>query len=127
MNKLKLEKIKVFQFAVIGIINTLFSLLLYTIFIKIGFYYIVSNIISYFLSIYLAYILNSLYIFKQKYSLKKFLKFCTGYLGTMLCNLFLLFILVEYISLDKILSQIILIGIGMFFNYYFQNKITFKE
>lgn len=120
-------KIKILKFGIVGIINTIFSLLLYTLLITMKINYIVSNISSYVISICLAYILNSTYVFKSGYSWTKFIKFSSGYITTMICNTIFLYLLVEYLLVNKIYSQLILISFGLLLNYYFQNNITFKK
>lgn len=120
-------KIKILKFGIVGIINTIFSLLLYTLLVTMKINYIVSNISSYVASICLAYILNSIYVFKSRYSWIKFIKFSSGYITTMICNTIFLYLLVEYLLVDKIYSQLILTSFGLLLNYYFQNNITFKN
>jgi len=83
------------KFLISGGINTLATYLMY-LFLLLFYNYSLSYSVSYIAGIFLSYYLNSVFVFKEKISFCKFLKFPIVYLVQYLVNMLLLYVLVEY-------------------------------
>lgn len=124
---LLLKKEKFIKYAISGTINTLITLLIYNILIQIGMNYMVSNVIAYFLGIINGFILDKIWVFKSnKKIVPLFSKFIIVNMISLFFNSLILFILVNNIGLDSILSQLIsTISTGIF-NYIMNRVWTFS-
>nr|WP_318283421.1 GtrA family protein [Paenibacillus xylanexedens] len=83
------------KFLISGGINTLATYLMY-LFLLLFFNYSLSYSVSYILGIFLSYYLNSVFVFQEKISFRKFLKFPIVYLVQYLVNMLLIYVLVEH-------------------------------
>ncbi|WP_411735476.1 GtrA family protein [Paenibacillus sp. M2] len=83
------------KFLISGGINTLATYLMYLL-LLLFYNYSISYSISYVAGIFLSYYLNSVFVFKEKISFRKFLKFPVVYIVQYLVNMLLMYILVEY-------------------------------
>jgi len=86
------------KFLVSGGINTLATYLMYLL-LLLFYNYSISYSISYVAGIFLSYYLNSVFVFKEKISFRKFLKFPLVYIVQYLINMLLMYILVEYVQM----------------------------
>lgn len=112
------------KFLISGVINTLVTYGLYLAFLIIM-EYKAAYTLSYVLGILLSYFLNTFFVFKEKVSLLKFIKFPVVYLAQYLMNLVILLLLVEYINLSAEIVPIIAIFITLPITY-FLSKIIIK-
>ncbi len=124
---LLLKKQEFIKYAISGTINTLITLIVYNILIQIGVNYMISNGIAYFLGIVNGFVLDKIWVFKSnKNVVILFSKFIIVNIISLFFNSTLLFILVNNIGLDNILSQLIsTISTGMF-NYIMNRVWTFS-
>ncbi|MEK4529087.1 GtrA family protein [Paenibacillus sp. FSL H8-0104] len=83
------------KFLISGGINTLATYLMY-LFLLLFYNYSLSYSVSYIAGIFLSYYLNSVFVFKEKISFRKFLKFPIVYLVQYIVNMLMLYVLVEY-------------------------------
>ncbi|MDQ0660062.1 putative flippase GtrA [Paenibacillus sp. W2I17] len=83
------------KFLISGGINTLATYLMY-LFLLLFYNYSLSYSVSYITGIFLSYYLNSVFVFKEKISFRKFLKFPIVYLVQYIVNMLMLYVLVEY-------------------------------
>ncbi|WJH32011.1 GtrA family protein [Paenibacillus sp. CC-CFT742] len=83
------------KFLISGGINTLATYLMY-LFLLLFCSYSLSYSLSYITGIFLSYYINSVFVFKEKVSFYKFLKFPVVYLVQFLVNMILLYVLVEH-------------------------------
>src|SRR5437763_3238355 len=87
---------KFLKFGVVGIINTLFTIGFYTLFIYLGMNYIIANILSYFIGMLNSFIWNKKWVFQvQSGNISIFVKFVIVNLITLSFNTLCLFILVN--------------------------------
>lgn len=91
-----------------GGFNTLVTYLLYLLLLNVMNYNF-SYSISYVAGILLSYYLNSVFVFQEKISLRKFIKYPIVYVVQYLINLLLLNILIEYAGLSSKIVPIIAI------------------
>ena len=120
---------KLFGFSIVGIVVTIFSILLLYLFIQLmGLNLYVGYVISYLLSILLSLILNNFLVFKSgKIDIKKAVKYYLIYLISMAIGLIALWVLESMLSgLDKFWLSILCIPITYIWNYLFTNKLLSK-
>ncbi|WMT40585.1 GtrA family protein [Paenibacillus sp. D2_2] len=104
------------KFVISGGINTLATYLVYLL-LLIFFNYSLSYTISYVSGIFLSYYLNTVFVFKEKVSFVKFLKFPVVYLVQYLINIFMLYILVEYLHISTQIVPLIVIVVTIPITY----------
>jgi len=119
------------KFMIVGAIGTIINLSILFIFTEFfNFYYIYSAIIAFFTSVINNYILNKLWTFQEKIQeriISKYIKYTLICLISLIVNLFILFILVEFYGIWYILSELIAI-MGSFLVNFIGNKfLTFKK
>lgn len=96
------------KFVVSGGINTLTTYLVYLL-LLLFLNYSLSYTVSYVSGIFLSYYLNTVFVFKEKMSIKKFLKFPIVYLIQYFINLLMLYILVEHLYLSTRIVPLIVV------------------
>lgn len=112
-----------------GTITVGINILLLKLFIDLGVYYILSNIISYFIAVVINYIFNKYYVFKS-FEIKKtkiineqFLKFVGMRIVSLILDNFLFYICVSILQypiyLSRIVLTIIIIALTFILNKFF--------
>ncbi|OKP81742.1 polysaccharide synthesis protein GtrA [Paenibacillus helianthi] len=104
------------KFVISGGINTLATYLMYLL-LLLFFNYSLSYTISYVSGIFLSYYLNTVFVFKEKVSFKKFLKFPIVYFIQYLVNIFMLYVLVERVHLSTGIVPLIVIVVTIPITY----------
>lgn len=104
--------VEFFQFLVVGVINTINSTLISTLF-SLWLQANVAFIIGYILSLSIAYVLNSVWIFKQKLTFKKFVMFAVSYIPNFIIQNVIVFLLFNLAGLNKILVYALAAIIGI--------------
>lgn len=119
---------KVFaKFGFVGIFNTLITISSYIVLVHFGVYYIVANIIGYILGLINSFYWNKNWVFQVKDRKNNlFLKFIIVNLITLIVNNIVLYSLVNYLSVDAIVAQILATGVGMVLNFFLNKLWTFK-
>lgn len=116
------------KFGLVGVSNTLLSLAIYYILVLINVNYILANIIAFIISVLNAYYWNNKYVFKDsaqtKY--KKLIKVYLSYGITFLLSTFLLYIMVDCISISKYIAPIINLIITIPLNFLLNKLWAFK-
>lgn len=116
------------KFNIVGLMNTLITIISYNILVYFHVYYVVANIIGYLLGVLNSYFWNKNWVFEnQSKGNVMFLKFLLVNLLTLGSNTLLLFYFVESIKMLPILSQILSTGIGMLVNFSLNKYWTFKN
>lgn len=119
--------IQFLKFGTVGIFNTLITIVTFAVLVYIGLNYILANIFAYALGVLNSFYWNKNWVFKAKSdSNKLLLKFITVNLVTLIINTSILYFLVNLLSLNTYLSQIIATGIGLIFNFVLNKKWTFE-
>lgn len=120
--------IQFLKFGIVGILNTLINIGVYIILVSLGFNYILSNIIGYTFGLLNSFFWNKNWVFKTNRNSKYlFLKFLLINIITLGINTLILFLLVNNLHFNLILSQIVATGIGMVFNFILNKYWTFME
>lgn len=115
-------------FSVVGVIVTLFSLLLLYITNNVlHFNLYIAYLVSYFLSILLSYFLNAYLVWKVGFILGIVVKYFAVYLSSMILGLLVLWLLkLLFTDIDHTLLSFLTIPITMLWNYLFVNKLLSK-
>ena len=116
------------KFCSVGMLNTIISFATYSILILLGTNYLKANITAYIIGMINSYIWNRNWVFRDKGSrVKSFIKFICLNVSMMLFSTSILFILVHYVSVNKIVSQVITTSIIMVINYIGNKSIVFRK
>lgn len=122
---IKLMNKEFFKFVISGGINTAATYIVYLLLI-VFLNYSLSYSVSYIIGVLLSYYLNSVFVFKESISLRKFFKFPMVYLVQYLINLLMLHLLVEYLNLSVQIVPLIVIVITIPITYLL-SKIIIKS
>lgn len=116
-------------FSIIGGVVTILSIGFLYIFNEcLDFYPTVSYLLSYLITIFVSYILNTIFLFKTRVNLKKMLYYSLTYLSGMGIGTFLLKILILFIeNVNETILSVFVIPITMIWNFYFVNIILGKK
>lgn len=116
-----------------GVLTTLVSIGTYGLFAKIiGINYLISNIISWIVSVAFAYITNKIFVFKNKEKEKKqvfiqIYQFVKYRLFSLIIDILLMYAFVELVKIDDMISKIIVQVIVIVLNYVFSKIFVFKK
>lgn len=114
------------KYLIAGGSNTVISLMLYYLLLKIGINYLVDNVICFVVGVLLGYTLNTIFVFRNKLHFKSLIKYSLVYVSSLSLNIVMLFSLVHYLDTDKMLAQVITTGFVTIANYLLIKKLVFK-
>ena len=119
-------------YIIFGILTTILNVVLFQVLCLCISSYKVANIITLVIVKIVAYVCNKLFVFKTKTSNVKelgieFFKFIYTRLITLLIDYFGLILLVEVITIPKLISKIIVVTIVVVINYIVGKKYVFKK
>jgi len=117
-------------FLLVGIVSSLVDIgLLYSLCEFWGVWYIAAAAISYCTGIVVSYCLNKYLTFHdlKKDYLQQFTTFAVISASCFLVNVCIIWLLVEYASLNYLAAKVIATVCAFFWNYYGQSRITFRE
>ena len=117
------------KFGLIGVLNTLINWILFILLNSFGVYYIISNVIAYSISTLNSYLWNSKWVFKYNEDNVKetSFKFIVLNIIGLTLNTIILYLLVDIIGLNKLISLVITTGIVMILNYFINKLWVFKK
>lgn len=127
IKKLYKQYASLIKFCMVGAMNTLISLIIYSICLYMGLHYTVASAIGYIGGIANGYILSSKFVFEQKLEGKKGIRFVLIYLSSLFINLIIITILVEILGMNKIVAQVVATGFNVIYNYLFNKLWTFRK
>lgn len=110
-----------------GGMNTVISLLLFALMIRVGINYLLASCITYVFGIIEGYIFSALWVFKHKIKFSGLFKYSGVYAIAFVINLVLMYLAVEVLLLHKILAQIIVTGILTIANYQLVKIFVFHS
>lgn len=114
------------KFCIVGLSNTLISLIIYYVLLKLHINYLISSGIAYFCGIFNGYFWSSRFVFVKKKNMNSAIKFFVVYMSSLVINLVLMYIFVDIFKINKILSQVITIGFNVLYNFILNKVWTFK-
>lgn len=115
-------------FALVGVFNTFFSLLLTFLLINIvGLWLIPSYVIVFLITVFISYLINTFFVFKKEFEFRKLIGFYSTYLSSLILGIILLYI-IKFFSPDSddFLNTILITPITMTWNFFFLNN-SFKK
>ena len=121
---------EIINYLIFGVLTTLISILSYAFFTRlIIFDYFISNILSWILSVTFAFFTNQKYVFKTSSSnkIKDMFKFYLSRLTSLGIELITMYILVTLLSLNDMISKIIVQFVAIVLNYVLSKLFVFKK
>lgn len=124
---------EIISYLIVGALTTMVSIIVYWIFTKLfQVNYMISNIISWIMSVSFAYITNKKFVFKSKCDNKKdvlieIYQFFKYRLFSLIIDVLLMYVFVEVFSIDDMISKIIVQVIIIALNYIFSKLFVFKK
>lgn len=121
------------SYVIFGILTTIINLISYYFFSNIiSINYLISNIISWIISVSFAYVTNKLYVFNSKDKnkdvvIKEFIKFVNCRLTSGVIEMILLFLLVNMIKVNDIISKFVIGVIVVVLNFIFSKVFVFQK
>lgn len=110
------------RFVISGVINTGSTYIIYLILLAFWEYKIAYTI-SYISGIFISYYLNTIFVFQEKISFRKFLKFPVVYIAQYLINLLFIYLLVDKMGLSTALVPIVVTIIAIPITYLLSKTI----
>ncbi|AMR05696.1 GtrA family protein [Bacillus cereus] len=119
---------KFLKFSLIGILNTFITIISYIALIKVGINYLTANCFAYLIGVINSYYWNKNWVFEFKNKeISLFLKFLTVNIIVLTFNTINLFILVDKLFINKFISQLVSISVGMIMNFFLNKLWTFNK
>ena len=120
-------------YIIFGVLTTIVNLISYYLFSNIiSINYLISNTISWIISVSFAYITNKFYVFNSKDTskdiiIKEFIKFVNCRLTSGIIEMILLFLLVDMLAVNDIISKLVIGVIVVILNFIFSKLFVFKK
>ncbi len=121
---------EIIRYLIFGVLTTIVSIGVYALFTKVfNVNYMVSNIISWIISVLFAYITNRMFVFKSKSNniVLEIYQFYKYRIYSFLIELFLMYLFVELINIDDMISKVIVQIVVIILNYIFSKLFVFKK
>ncbi len=124
---------ELFLYLFFGVFTTVINILTYYIFARLfSVYYQLSNIIAWILSVLFAFITNKLFVFQSKKvsvvdNLKEVFSFFIFRILSLLFDMFFMYIMVSFLSIDDLVSKIIVNVLVIIINYLISKILVFKR
>ncbi len=116
------------KFGIVGVSNTLISFFIYYVLLYFKVNYLVASTAGFIVSVLNAYFWNNKYVFSKNEDghMKTLIKTYISYGGTYLLNMALLFIMVHFLSISKIIAPVLILLITIPLNFILNKFWTFK-
>lgn len=121
---------ELWNYLIIGALTTLVSIGSYSIFSKLlKINYLISNVLSWIVSVIFAYFTNRWFVFhsKEKKKFKEFMAFISSRLLTLLLDSGLMIVGVDYLKIDDLVTKILVQIVIVIANYVLSKLIVFKK
>lgn len=121
---------EIINYLIVGVMTTLVSIGTYAICTKcLNINYMIANIISWIISVLFAYITNRIFVFKSesKKIILEIYQFFKYRIFSFVIEIFLMYVFVELINIDDMISKIIVQIIVIILNYVFSKLFVFKK
>lgn len=125
----KVDILQFLKFSLVGVSNTILSLIVYYFLVFININYIIANFLGFIASVLNSYFLNSKYVFKKDKSInltKSIIKVFLAYSITFLLNTGLLVIMIDYLTISKYIAPLINVVIITPINFFMNKYWVFK-
>jgi len=120
---------EIINYLIFGVLTTIVSILSYALFRFFNINYIISNILSWIISVTFAFITNKIYVFKSKENkiLNEAIKFYLSRITSLLIELVIMYLAVDILNINDMISKIIVQFIVIVLNYIFSKIFVFKS
>lgn len=121
---------EIINYLIVGGMTTLVSIGVYALCTKcFHVNYMIANVISWVISVLFAYITNRIFVFKSKSEniILEVYQFFKYRIFSFLIEIFLMYVFVELISIDDMISKVIVQIIVIILNYVFSKLFVFKK
>ena len=123
---------EIINYLIAGFLTVIVSVLTYALFTKVlDIHYIVSNVLSWIIAVLFAYYVNSKFVFtsgaRKKEKISEFINFIKYRILSLLIETILMYLLVDLITLDDLISKLIVQVIVIILNYIFSKFLIFKK
>ena len=124
------NKKEVISYLIFGILTTLVNIVVYT-FCKdvLQIQYLISNAIAWIVSVLFAYFTNRKYVFESHNSsiINELVKFIGARVSTGIMDMLLMWLFVDVLSMQSMISKIIVNVVVVILNYIFSKLFIFQE
>ncbi|MEK4239846.1 GtrA family protein [Paenibacillus sp. FSL H7-0714] len=122
---------EIFNYIIFGVLTTAVNLSVFYFFSEVGFDFKISTTIAWFLSVLFSFITNRRYVFKSNKSrsnstFKEFNQFFVLRILSYIIDLVSMILLVNYLSMNILISKVITNLIVIVLNYVISKKVIFK-
>ncbi|MGL5440029.1 MAG: GtrA family protein [Filifactoraceae bacterium] len=114
------------KFCVVGLFNTLISVVVFNIVTFMGLHYLPATIIGYLAGLVNGYISSSKYVFKKNTGTDTAIKFVGVYLSALIINLGLMYLMVDVGNINSSLGQLVTTGFNVVYNFILNKIWTFR-
>ena len=121
---------EIINYLIFGFLTTVVSIASYALFTRVCHIDIyISNILSWIAAVTFAFVTNKIYVFKSKSKnlFSEIIKFFTSRIASLVIELIIMYLLVNIIHLDDMISKIIVQVIVIILNYVFSKIFVFKN
>jgi len=121
---------EIINYLIVGGMTTLVSIGVYALCTKcFHINYMIANVVSWIISVLFAYITNRIFVFKSKSEniILEVYQFFKYRIFSFLIEIFLMYVFVELISIDDMISKVIVQIIVIILNYVFSKLFVFKK
>jgi len=124
------KKEELWNYLIVGALTTLVSIASYGVCSKIlSINYVISNIISWILSVIFAYFTNKWFVFHSKNTnmVKEFISFTCSRILTLLLDTGLMILFIELIKMNDLIAKVLVQIVIVFANYIISKLLVFKK
>jgi putative flippase GtrA len=121
---------EIIKYLIFGVLTTMVSIGVYALFTKVfNINYMVSNCFSWVISVLFAYITNRIFVFESKSDdiIIEMYQFFKYRIVSFLIDVLLMYIFVELINIDDMISKVVVQVVVIVLNYVFSKLFVFKK
>lgn len=125
-----MNKKEVISYLIFGILTTLVNIVVYTICNDVlQIQYLIANAIAWIVSVLFAYFTNRKYVFESHNSsiINELVKFIGARVSTGIMDMILMWLFVDVLSMQSMISKIIVNVVVVILNYVFSKLFVFQE
>ena len=120
---------EIISYIIFGILTTVVNIVCFKIGEPIFNNLLITNVIAWFISVVFAYITNAKFVFSDSkdMSFKQFLSFIASRLATLVIETILLYVLLDLVHIDSLVSKIISNIVVILLNFILSKLLVFKS
>lgn len=118
---------KIVKFGSVGVLNTVFSYLLFCVLIYLDVFYLVASMLSFLSGTLLSYLMNSKYTFSVYANTRSFVKFLVIMLVSLLISLILLYVFKNVVGVHVLIAQVLVVLVRFPIVYLLMKHVVFNQ